>query len=67
MLSQHSANISEATLRAKALIYNLVKQQAAMLAFIDNFWILGVMFTALIPLVFIMKKTVPHRAAVPAV
>mgnify|MGYP001478764830 CR=1 FL=1 len=67
MLSQHSANIGEATLRAKALIYNLVKQQAAMLAFIDNFWILGVMFAALIPLVFIMKKTVPHRAAVPAV
>jgi len=67
MLSQHSANIGEATLRAKALIYNLVKQQAAMLAFIDNFWVLGVMFAALIPLVFIMKKAVPRRAAVPAV
>jgi len=67
MFSQHSANIGEATLRAKALIYNLVKQQAAMLAFIDNFWILGVMFAALIPLVFIMKKIVPHGAAVPAV
>jgi DHA2 family multidrug resistance protein len=67
MLSQHSANIGEATLRAKALIYNLVKQQSAMLAFIDNFWVLGVMFAALIPLVFIMKKTVPRRAALPAV
>ena len=66
MLSQHSASINEATLRAKALIYNLVKQQSAMLAFIDNFWILGVIFAALIPLVFIMKKTVPHKDTVPA-
>jgi DHA2 family multidrug resistance protein len=67
MLSQYSGNISEAALKAKTLIYNLVKQQSAMLAFIDNFWVLGVMFAALIPLVLIMKKTVPRRAAVPAV
>jgi hypothetical protein len=30
-----------------------------MLAYIDNFWMLGIAILAMIPLVFLMKKTKP--------
>jgi len=31
-------------------------------AFVDNFWLMGVAVLALIPLMFLMKKAVPHKA-----
>ncbi|MGA1980301.1 MAG: DHA2 family efflux MFS transporter permease subunit [Sedimentisphaerales bacterium] len=64
MLVHQGANAVEAATKAKALIYGMVKQQASMLAFIDNFWVLGVVFLVMIPLVFLMKKTTPRKAAV---
>jgi len=64
MLVHQGANAVEAAAKAKALIYGMVKQQASMLAFIDNFWVLAVVFLAMIPLVFLMKKTSPRKAAV---
>jgi DHA2 family multidrug resistance protein len=63
-LVHQGANAVEAAAKAKALIYGMVKQQASMLAFIDNFWVLAVVFLAMIPLVFLMKKTSPRKAAV---
>ncbi len=36
-----------------------------MLAFIDNFWVLGVVFLMMIPLVFLMKKTTPRTVIAP--
>jgi DHA2 family multidrug resistance protein len=48
-------------MKAKALIYGLVQQQAAMLSYIDVFWVFGWMFLLMIPLVFLMKKTAPHK------
>ena len=33
-----------------------VFRQASMLAYIDNFWLLGVAIAAMIPLVFLMKR-----------
>jgi DHA2 family multidrug resistance protein len=44
---------------AWANIQNLVLRQANMLAYIDNFWILGVAILCAIPLVFLMKKSKP--------
>jgi hypothetical protein len=35
-----------------------------MLAFVDVFWVLGATCLAMIPLMFLMKKTRPHRAPV---
>jgi len=61
MLVHQGANAVEAAAKAKALIYGLVRQQASMLAFIDNFWVLAVVFLAMIPLVFLMKKTSPRK------
>jgi DHA2 family multidrug resistance protein len=61
MLISQGADIADAAIKAKAMIYGMVKQQAAMLSFIDNFWMLGVIFVAIIPLVFVMRKTTPHK------
>ena len=45
---------------AYALIQANVFRQAAMLAYIDNFWLLGVIIFCLIPCVFLIKKVKPH-------
>jgi DHA2 family multidrug resistance protein len=37
-----------------------VFRQATMLAYIDNFWLLGVIIFCLIPCVFLIKKVKPH-------
>ena len=38
--------------------FGMVAQQAAMLSFVDAFWLLGITFLLIIPLIYIMKK--PH-------
>ena len=47
---------TEAMHRAYALMQANVFRQATMLAYIDNFWLLGVAIAALIPMVFLMKR-----------
>ena len=45
-----------------ALLMRTLQQQSSTLAYIDCFWILGITFGVLMPLVFLMKKTQPGRA-----
>jgi MFS transporter, DHA2 family, multidrug resistance protein len=40
--------------------FGMVAQQAAMLSFVDAFWLLGITFLVIIPLVYIMKKPQGH-------
>jgi MFS transporter, DHA2 family, multidrug resistance protein len=47
---------TSATQRAYATMFGMVQQQAAMLSYLDVFFLLAVMFLALLPLIFIMKK-----------
>src|SRR5712692_4958992 len=42
--------------RAYALLQASVLRQASMLAYIDNFWLLGVAILVMVPLVFLMKR-----------
>jgi len=42
--------------QARGLIYNTIQRQAAMLAFLDDFKMLGVVFLAVIPALLLMKK-----------
>jgi DHA2 family multidrug resistance protein len=49
---------------AQGMIYGMVQQQSAMLAFVDSFWVLGVIFLAVIPLMFFVKKVGPHKGPV---
>jgi DHA2 family multidrug resistance protein len=64
MLVHQGSNVVDAATQAKILIYGFVQQQAAMLSYIDGFWLFGVVFVLMIPMVFLMKKTVPHKGAV---
>lgn len=50
---------------AAGQIYGAISRHSAMLAYIDDFWILAVCILAIIPLVFLMKRP-PRGAAAPA-
>ena len=43
--------------QASAMLYGELQRQAAMLAFIDVFWVLGVVCLAMIPLMFLIKSS----------
>ncbi len=42
--------------QAYAALFGMVERQAAMLSFIDAFWILGAVFLAMLPLLLLMRK-----------
>jgi len=48
-----------ATQHAYAMVQANVIRQSTMLAYIDNFWLLGVVIFCLIPFVFLIKKSKP--------
>jgi DHA2 family multidrug resistance protein len=58
-MQAHGASAAGATRQAYALIQGTVERQATMLAYIDCFWFLGVAIMAMIPMVFLMKKSKP--------
>jgi DHA2 family multidrug resistance protein len=45
-----------AAARAEGMIYSMIQRQAAMLSFVDDFKLLGVVFFAIIPLFFLLKR-----------
>lgn len=47
--------------QSHSVLFNLVWQQAGMLSLIDIYWLLGIMFLGLIPLVFLMRRPIPKR------
>ena len=47
------------------MIYNMVQRQAVMKAFIDNFYMLGFVFLAVIPVLMFLKRP-PRGASAPA-
>ena len=55
-LMTHGASASQATAQAHGMILNLVQRQATMMAFLDNFKLLGIIFFAVIPIMVMMKK-----------
>jgi MFS transporter, DHA2 family, multidrug resistance protein len=59
MLEGRGFSASDAARKAYAMLQATVLRQANMLAYVDCFWLLGVAILAMIPLVFLMKKTKP--------
>jgi DHA2 family multidrug resistance protein len=55
---------AEAQQKAYALMKSTVERQATMLAYIDNFWLLGCAIAAMIPFVFLMKRPKAGEIAV---
>jgi DHA2 family multidrug resistance protein len=61
------SDLATATARANAALFGMVQKQAAMIAFIDGFKFLAVVFLVLLPLVFLMKKPQHHDGPAAAV
>ncbi len=56
MFLQRGADWTTATRQAVAAVYGVVQQQASVLSFSDCFSIMGFLFLAVVPLVFLMRK-----------
>ena len=65
LLAQGSG-AAQASSQAHGVLYNMIQRQAAMLSFVDDFWLLGLIFLAVIPLMLFMKKAKPATEAVAA-
>jgi MFS transporter, DHA2 family, multidrug resistance protein len=59
------SGLAHATSQAQGVIYNTVQRQAAMLAFIDNFKMLGVIFLSVIPVLLLLRKPKTQAGSVP--
>ncbi|MGB9510363.1 MAG: hypothetical protein WBU20_01650, partial [Candidatus Acidiferrum sp.] len=59
------SSAANAALRAEGMIYGMIQRQAAMLSFLDDFKLLGVIFFAIIPLFFLLKRPKMSGGSVP--
>src|SRR5215471_19487795 len=59
-------SLGDAQARAHAVLYDVAQQQAATLAYIDTFWVLGVAAVVMLALSFTLKKNELGHAAVHA-
>jgi DHA2 family multidrug resistance protein len=64
MLHGRGASLPDAAAQAQGLIYGNMQRQAGMLAFSDAFWVMGVLFLLIIPLMFMMKNSRPVQGRV---
>jgi len=55
----HGASAAGANQQAYALLQGTVFRQAAMLAYIDCFWFLGLAIMLMVPMVFLIRKSKP--------
>jgi DHA2 family multidrug resistance protein len=65
-LISYGSSAAHAAVQSDGLIYRLVQRQSAMLAFVDNFKMLGVIFLAVIPFLILMRKPRVAAGGVPA-
>ena len=63
-LMTHGSNATQAASQAQGLLYGMLQRQATMLAFVDDFWLMGIAVLLMIPLMFLMKKTKPKKGGV---
>ena len=56
---------AHASAQAQAMVYGTIERQAAMLAFLDDFKMLGIVFFAVIPILLLLKKPKMRGGAVP--
>jgi DHA2 family multidrug resistance protein len=61
-LQQKGSDAVSAAHQATTILYGELQRQASMLAFIDVFWLLGVVCLAMIPFMFLIKTGHHHDA-----
>jgi DHA2 family multidrug resistance protein len=59
------SSLAHATAQAQQMIYGTLQRQATMLAFIDNFKMLGVIFLLILPVLLLLKKPSKQSGNVP--
>jgi DHA2 family multidrug resistance protein len=64
MLVTRGASAAQAAAQAQGMLYGMLQRQSAMLAFVDSFWVLGIIFLAVIPLMFFIKKVGPPKGPI---
>jgi DHA2 family multidrug resistance protein len=58
-IASQGATAADAAAQAQGVLYGVVQKNSSMLAVADTFWLLAVVFLALIPIVFFLRKTKP--------
>jgi hypothetical protein len=53
------ASAADAARQAQGIVYGLVERHAAMMAVTDAFWVLAIIFVAMVPLALLLQKTAP--------
>ena len=64
LLHQKGASLPDAAVQAHGVIYGMTLRQSSMLAFADAFWVMAVLFIAIIPMMLMMRKAGPVRGPV---
>ncbi len=59
LLQANGSSAPDAQRQAAGLIYGNMLRQSSMLAFADAFWLMAVLFVAVIPLMLLVKRTAP--------
>ena len=59
------ASAADALHQAQAQLYAIVQTQAALLSYIDAFWIVGAVLLAMLPMLLLLRKNRPGAAAAP--
>jgi len=65
----HGADSYTAARKGLAAIYGMVQRQAAMLSFVEAFWVMGVMFLVMLPFIVLLRNaeaTPPRETTPPA-
>jgi MFS transporter, DHA2 family, multidrug resistance protein len=52
----HGSNSVEASRKALGVMYGMLQQQAMMLSFVEAFWVMGVIFFCMIPLLLLLRN-----------
>jgi MFS transporter, DHA2 family, multidrug resistance protein len=64
-LASHADPVT-ATMQAHQVLYHRVLEQARLWAFVDNFRLFGILALACLPLVFLLRRTLPPGRGAPA-
>ena len=64
LLEAHGSSAPDAALQAHGMVYGSLLRQSSMLAFSDAFWFMAVVFVAIVPLMFLMKRSAPVQGAI---
>ena len=61
MMAQGGADPATAQRMANGMVENIIRQQAAIMSFNDIFWLLAIMFLAMLPFILLMRP--PRKKA----